>query len=48
VLALQVTAPMAPLMGALWMRVHDVTLWARRVPLVPRESWAPREPVGQS
>ncbi|WP_237569474.1 DUF1365 domain-containing protein [Mycolicibacterium lacusdiani] len=47
VLALQFTAPMAPLMGALWMRIHDVTLWARRVPLVSRESWAPREPVGQ-
>jgi DUF1365 family protein len=48
VLALQFTAPMAPLMGALWMRIHDVTLWARRVPLAPRESWMPREPVGQS
>jgi DUF1365 family protein len=47
VLALQFTAPMAPLMGALWMRIHDVTLWARRVPLVPREPWAAREPVGQ-
>lgn len=37
-LALQLVAPVAPLMGALWIRLHGVTLWARRVPLVPRES----------
>jgi hypothetical protein len=25
-------------MGALWIRVHGITLWLRRVPVVSRES----------
>lgn len=33
---LQLTAPMAPLMGSLGIRVQGITLWLRRVPVVPR------------
>jgi DUF1365 family protein len=33
---LQVVAPLAPMMGALGIRVQGITLWLRRVPLVPR------------
>jgi DUF1365 family protein len=33
---LQVLAPLAPLMGALGIRVHGIMLWLRRVPVVPR------------
>lgn len=33
---LQVAAPLAPLMGALGIRVQGITLWLRRVPIVPR------------
>ena len=36
-LLLQVVAPLAPLMGALGIRVQGITLWLRRVPVVPRE-----------
>ena len=39
-LRLQLVAPLAPLMGALSIRVQGITLWLRRVPLVPR----PRSP----
>ncbi|BBX20388.1 hypothetical protein CRI77_03520 [Mycolicibacterium duvalii] len=35
ILALQVTAPLAPLMNVLSMRVQAALLWLRRVPLVP-------------
>ena len=35
ILGLQVTAPMAPLMNVLGMRVQAALLWLRRVPLVP-------------
>lgn len=38
---LQVTAPLAPLMGALGIRVQGITLWLRHVPLVPRELTCP-------
>lgn len=33
---LQLTAPLAPLLGALGIRVQGITLWLRRVPVVPR------------
>lgn len=33
---LQVTSPLAPLMGALGIRVQGITLWLRRVPIVDR------------
>jgi DUF1365 family protein len=38
---LQITAPLAPLMGALSIRVQGITLWMRRVPLVPRMHGCP-------
>ncbi len=34
---LQITAPLAPLMGSLGIRVQGITLWLRRVPVVPRD-----------
>jgi uncharacterized protein len=46
---LQITSPVAPLMGALGIRVQGITLWLRRVPVVPRERVAARtESVNQS
>ncbi len=36
ILAMQIVAPLAPLMNALSIRVQGVLLWLRRVPLVPR------------
>ncbi|MET0455365.1 MAG: DUF1365 family protein [Mycobacterium sp.] len=47
VLRLQLVAPVAPLMGAMWIRIQGITLWARKVPVVPREPAAERERVGQ-
>lgn len=47
VMKLQLVAPLAPLMGALWIRIQGITLWARRVPLVPRQPVAERERVDQ-
>lgn len=47
VLRLQMVAPVAPLMGAMWIRIQGVTLWARRVPVVPREPAIERVKVGQ-
>jgi uncharacterized protein len=41
VLSLQLTSPLAPLMGALGIRVQAITLWLRRVPVVPREQSCP-------
>jgi DUF1365 family protein len=38
---LQLTAPLAPLMGALSTRVQGITLLMRRVPLVPRTPGCP-------
>ncbi len=42
---MQFAAPMAPLMGALGIRVQGITLWLRRVPLVPREPVTALAPV---
>jgi DUF1365 family protein len=47
ILRLQLTAPMAPLMGSLGIRVQGITLWLRRVPLVPRPEVAEKERVEQ-
>lgn len=47
VVRLQMVAPVAPLMGAMWIRIQGVTLWARRVPVVPRVPAVERERVGQ-
>lgn len=47
IIGLQLVAPMAPLMGAVWIRIHGITLWMRRVPVVPRVREAEREKVGQ-
>jgi hypothetical protein len=35
-LKLQVVAPLAPLMGAIGIRIQGITLWLRRVPVVAR------------
>jgi DUF1365 family protein len=47
VLRLQLAAPLAPLMGALWIRIQGITLWVRRVPVVPRVPVAQRERIDQ-
>jgi uncharacterized protein len=47
VLKLQIVAPLAPLMGALGIRVQGITLWLRRVPVVPRPETTERERVNQ-
>ncbi len=47
VLKLQFVAPLAPLMGAIGIRVQGITLWLRRVPVVPRTVSAERERVEQ-
>jgi DUF1365 family protein len=44
---MQVVAPLAPLMGAIGIRVQGITLWLRRVPVVPRPEAADQEKVGQ-
>jgi uncharacterized protein len=44
ILWLQVVAPLAPLMGALGIRIQGITLWLRRVPSVPRADNADDEP----
>ena len=36
IVRLQLVAPLAPLMGALAIRVQGIMLWLRRVPVVPR------------
>jgi DUF1365 family protein len=46
-LQLQIVAPVAPLMGAMWIRIQGVTLWARGVPVVPQPAAVERERVGQ-
>jgi DUF1365 family protein len=38
---------MAPLMGSLGIRVQGITLWLRRVPVVPRPEVAEKERVEQ-
>ena len=47
ILRLQLVAPLAPLMGALGIRVQGTTLWLRGVPVVPRVEVAECERVGQ-
>jgi len=46
-LKLQIVAPLAPLMGAIGIRVQGVTLWLRRVPVVPRRESNENERVDQ-
>ncbi len=46
-LRLQLVAPLAPLMGAIGIRVQGITLWLRRVPVVPRPESAEKERVDQ-
>jgi DUF1365 family protein len=48
VMRLQMVSPLAPLMGALGIRVQGVTLWLRRVPVVPRVGIVERERIPQS
>ena len=47
ILRLQLVAPLAPLMGAVGIRVQGITLWLRRVPVVPRVEVTERERVRQ-
>ena len=47
IVQLQMVAPVAPLMGAMWIRIQGITLWARRVPVVPRPAAIERERVDQ-
>ena len=47
IIRLQVVAPLAPLMVALGIRVQGITLWLRRVPVVPRIKVAESERVEQ-
>jgi uncharacterized protein len=47
ILRLQLVAPLAPLMGALGIRVQGTTLWLRGVPVVPRVEAAECERVKQ-
>lgn len=46
-LKLQFAAPLAPLMGAVGIRVQGITLWLRRVPVVPRPESTENERVHQ-
>jgi DUF1365 family protein len=46
-LKLQFVAPLAPLMGAIGIRVQGITLWLRRVPVVARTVSTERERVDQ-
>ncbi|MCH9669416.1 MAG: DUF1365 family protein [Actinomycetia bacterium] len=46
ILAMQIVAPLAPMMNALSIRMQGVLLWLRRVPLVPLPS-PQREKVDQ-
>lgn len=45
---LQLVAPLAPLMGAIGIRAQGITLWLRRVPVVPRTASRKTEGVEQS
>lgn len=47
IIRLQMVAPLAPLMGAMWIRIQGITLWLRRVPVVPRTPAEERERVDQ-
>jgi DUF1365 family protein len=46
-LKLQLAAPLAPLMGAIGIRVQGITLWLRRVPVEPRPASTAKERVHQ-
>jgi DUF1365 family protein len=46
-LKLQFVAPLAPLMGAIGIRVQGITLWLRRVPIVARNVPTEKERVEQ-
>jgi DUF1365 family protein len=46
-LKLQLAAPLAPLMGALGIRIQGITLWLRRVPVVPHPESTDIERVDQ-
>jgi DUF1365 family protein len=46
-LRLQLVAPLAPLMGAIGIRVQGITLWLRHVPVVARPESAEKERVNQ-
>ena len=46
-LKLQIVTPLAPLMGAIGIRVQGITLWLRRVPVVPRPESTENERVNQ-
>ena len=46
-LRLQLVAPLAPLMGAIGIRVQGITLWLRHVPVVARPETAEKERVDQ-
>jgi DUF1365 family protein len=46
-LKLQIVAPLAPLMGAIGIRVQGITLWLRRVPVVPHPKSTEKERVDQ-
>ena len=46
-LKLQLVAPLPPLMGAIGIRVQGITLWLRRVPVVPRPEYTEKERVHQ-
>ncbi|GAC1399374.1 MAG: DUF1365 family protein [Mycobacterium sp.] len=46
-LKLQIAAPLAPLMGAIGIRIQGITLWLRRVPLVRRAGPQLKERVDQ-
>lgn len=35
--AMQLRAPLAPLMGAIQIRLHGISLWRRGLPVIPRE-----------
>jgi DUF1365 family protein len=48
VLRLQLVAPLAPRMVALGIRVQGITLWLRRVPVVPREKVLHHERIAQA
>ena len=47
IIRLQVVAPLAPLMGAMWIRIQGITLFLRRVPVVPRTTAEDKERVDQ-
>jgi uncharacterized protein len=46
-LKLQLVAPLAPLMGAIGIRIQGITLWLRRVPVVSRPESTEKERVDQ-